>query len=70
MLRNKRSYIALSFCNLDSILLETDEELLGINLSVSIVGIEELEGPAKSSDGGRSSLVQLSSQSVKNYRKR
>lgn len=62
------SYISFSLGYSDSILLETNEELLGIDLSVSIVGVEESEGSAKTSDAGSTSGGKLLLKSVENYR--
>lgn len=61
------TYISLSLCDLDSVLLETNEELTSIDLSVSIIGVEEFEGSTKTSDGGCTSGIQLLSQSVQDY---
>lgn len=37
------TYISLSLSDLDTILLETNEELSSIDLSVSVIGVEEFE---------------------------
>ena len=37
------TYISLSLSDLDAILLESNEELTAIDLSVSVIGVEESE---------------------------
>ena len=46
------TYIRLGLCNLDTVLLETNKKLLGIDLSVAVVVVEDSECPSEAADGG------------------
>ena len=63
------TYISFSLCNFDSILLQANKELLAVNLSVSVIWVEQSEWSSKSSDCSCTSGIELLSQSVQNYTK-
>ncbi len=61
------SYINFSLGDLNTVLLEANEELLGLDLAVTIVGVEGSEGSAEAAHGCGTSLVELGSHSVQDY---
>ena len=56
--------------NLDLDLAETRVELFGVDLVVSIEGVEVSEGTSETSDGLGSTSLDLSSNSLENYKKK
>ena len=63
---NLNSYSGLGFCNVDLDLSQSTEELLGVDLLVSVEGVEVPEDSAQATDGLGSSSLDLGSHLLEN----
>lgn len=73
MLRNikrresSNAYIDFLLGDFNTVLLEANKELLGVELSVTVVRVKSSEGSAEGSHGGGAAGIELLSELVKDY---